>query len=152
MRFDRVAILDWSAAKGPRRGRDSIWLGIAAGAAVEARNIPTRAEAEAALHALVADALNKGERVLIGADFAFGYPAGFARALTGQNRALAVWDWLAARISDTPRNVSNYRDVAAAINAGFPGEGPFWGNGEKTQTQGLPRLKPMLPDGLGADR
>ena len=29
MTFDRVAVLDWSAASTPKRGRDSIWLGVA---------------------------------------------------------------------------------------------------------------------------
>ena len=152
MRFDRIAILDWSAAKGPRLGRDSIWLGIAGPTGVEAENIATRAEAETRLHRLVADTLATGQRLLIGADFAFGYPAGFAAKLTGQPFALAVWYWLAARVADAPGNVTNYRSVAAGINALFDGDGPFWGNGEARQIAGLPRLKPALPPGLPLHR
>ncbi|MDP4032577.1 MAG: molybdopterin-binding protein [Pseudorhodobacter sp.] len=152
MNFDRVAVLDWSAAGVPRRGRDSIWLGLAAGGAVTAENLATRIEAEARLRVLVAEALAAGERLLIGVDFAFGYPAGFAGALTGQPRALAVWDWLAAAVADSPTNASNYRAVAAGINTGFAGGGPFWGDGSKAGTPGLPRLKPALPEGLATYR
>lgn len=152
MKFDRVAVLDWSAAGVPRRGRDSIWLGLAAAGAVTAENIATRIGTEARLRVLVAEAMAAGERLLIGVDFAFGYPAGFAGALTGQPRALALWDWLAAAVADSPTNASNYRAVAAGINARFAGAGPFWGDGSKTATPGLPRLKPALPEGLAACR
>ena len=152
MRFARVAILDWSAAATPRRGRDSIWLGLADGAAASAQNLATRSAAEAALRALVARSLAAGERLLIGADFAFGYPQGFAAALTGQPAALAVWAWLAGAVSDGPGNANNQRHVAAQINALFTGDGPFWGNPGKVDIAGLPRLKPALADGLAAFR
>lgn len=126
MKFDRIAILDWSAASKPRRGKDSIWLGIAENGAVSAENLPTRRAAEHRLHALVSQAVAAGERVLIGADFAFGYPAGFAAHLTGRAEALAVWEWLANALTDDAQNRSNRFDVAAAINNRFPGLGPFW--------------------------
>lgn len=152
MKFDRIAVLDWSAAKGPRLGPDSIWLAISKGISVQTENLPSRALAEARLHQLIAETLARGERLLIGADFAFGYPSGFAAKLTGQPRALAVWDWLAARVKDGPGNVTNYRAVAADMNALFAADGPFWGNGEARQLAGLPRLKPALPAGLKAHR
>lgn len=128
---DQVAILDWSAASTPRRGADSIWLGLAgtvlAGTPpITSHNLPTRAAAETALLALVRDCLADGKRLLIGADFGFGYPAGFARTLTGQAAALAVWEWLAARIEDDTRNRNNRFAVAAAANRALPGLGPFW--------------------------
>jgi molybdopterin molybdotransferase len=152
MTFDRIAVLDWSAAGVPRRGRDSIWLGQAAGGAVTAENLATRAAAEARLRVLVAAALDAGERLLIGADFAFGYPAGFAAALTGKSDALAVWEWLTERIADGPNNANNHRQVAAMANARFSGNGPFWGNTARAEVEGLPRLKPALPAGLAALR
>ncbi|MCC5984157.1 MAG: molybdopterin molybdenumtransferase MoeA [Rhodobacteraceae bacterium] len=74
----------------------------------------------------MAEALGAGERVLIGADFAFGFPAGFSRALTGRDAALAVWDWLAGRITDDARNRNNRFAVAAEMNRALPGLGPFW--------------------------
>jgi molybdopterin molybdotransferase len=124
--FDRVAVLDWSAEGRPKRGRDSIWLGVAGPGGETVENLPTRAAAEARLRALVAHALAAGERLLIGADFAFGYPAGFAPGLTGQAGALAVWAWLAARIEDGADNANNRFAVAAEANRAFPGTGPFW--------------------------
>jgi len=152
MIFDRVAVLDWSAAKGPKRGKDSIWLAIATPAGCIAQNYPTRAIAETALAALITDSLAQSHRLLIGADFAFGAPAGFVARLTGQARALSWWHWLAERITDTPENLSNYRQIAAQMNSLFPGDGPFWGNNEQLPTPGLPRLKPALPPGLTAHR
>ncbi|MGS4944853.1 molybdopterin-binding protein [Meridianimarinicoccus sp. RP-17] len=150
--FDRVAVLDWSSAGVPTRGRDSIWLGVADAAGIAARNLPTRAAAEAALHDLVRDSVDGGARLLLGVDFPLGYPDGFARALTGSDDPLAVWDWLAARITDGADNRHNLRDVAAMANAVFPGAGPFWGNGAKAEVPGLSRTKPALPPGLAAHR
>lgn len=152
MRFDRVAILDWSAARGRRKGKDSIWLGVCDGAGSQEINLPTRTEAEALLNGLVAEARSEGARLLIGADFAFGQPSGFAQALTGTAEARAVWRWLAERVVETPDHGSSYRSIAAEINARFPGGGPFWGNGEKVPTPGLPRRKHDLPPGLSEHR
>ena len=152
MIFDRTAILDWSAAKGPKRGKDSIWLAAATAQGCTAQNIPTRAAAEAALAQLITDSLQQNQRLLIGADFAFGAPQGFIPHLTGQADALSWWHWLAQRITDTPGNLSNYRQIAAQMNSAFPEGGPFWGNGERSDTPGLPRLKPPLPPGLGTHR
>ena len=121
--FDTIAIVDWSAASRARMGKDSIWLGTQAG---ECMNLATRMAAEAALGELIARHLAGGKRVLIGADFAFGYPAGFAAALTGRAEALAVWDWLSRHIVDGPDNRNNRFQVAEWMNRAFPGLGPFW--------------------------
>ena len=130
MRFDRIVVVDWSAAGRPVTGRDSIWIATwtatARGGDVRTANPPTRATAAAYLQQMVTDALAAGERVLIGADFAFGYPAGFAQALAGRAEALAVWEWLAARIEDDAANRNNRFEVAAGINRALPGVGPFW--------------------------
>jgi len=148
MRFDRVVIVDWSAAGTPKTGADSIWIGTADGAGVRTENIPTRRAAEARLMTLAQEALTAGERLLIGPDFNFGAPGGFVRRLTGRSSGLALWDWLTDRVTDTPRNQSNYREVAGQMNAAFGGDGPFWGNGRATETTGLPRTRPALPEGL----
>lgn len=148
----RVIVIDWSAAGKPVTGKDSIWLGLTDAAGTTVENIPTRAAAEARLDALVSAARDAGERLLIGADFAFAYPAGLAAALTGRDDALALWSWLADRVTDLPGNATNYRDVAAAINARFDGDGPFWGNGAGIDVPGLPRRKPALPAGLREHR
>ncbi|MGC9370437.1 MAG: gephyrin-like molybdotransferase Glp [Paracoccaceae bacterium] len=152
MRFERVAIFDWSAASRPTRGKDSLWLGLAGPEGVTAENLPTRADAEARLTALATEALEAGERLLIGVDFAFGFPRGFAEALTGNAEALSVWAWIAAQLEDGPRNANNHRAVAALANVTYPGEGPFWGNLSKVVVPGLPRRKPALPAGLSEFR
>lgn len=152
MRFDRIAIVDWSAAGAPKSGADSIWIGLADAAGVTAENIPTRQAAEARLTALAQQTLAKGERLLIGADFNFGAPQGFTARLTGRSGGLAFWDWLTERITDTARNQSNYRDIAAQMNAAFDGDGPFWGNGRAADTIGLSRKRPALPQGLADHR
>ncbi|SMY06901.1 hypothetical protein [Flavimaricola marinus] len=152
MRFDRVAILDWSAAGSPTKGKDSIWIGVTGPDGTTAQNLPTRGLAEEALAALIDDCLTRGQRLLLGADFNFGAPTGLAARLTGRSEALSWWHWLAERITDTERNQTNYRQIAAEMNLRFAGEGPFWGNGAKQQVDGLPRTKPALPDGLAEHR
>lgn len=152
MRFDRVAILDWSAASRPTRGKDSIWQGVAGPQGVMAENLSTRAAAEARLVELVEQALGAGERLLLGADLVFGFPRGFAPALTGRPDALSVWAWLAAQIEDGRDNSNNYRGVAALANTTFSGDGPFWGNVAKAEVPGLPRRKPALPAELSEFR
>lgn len=142
-RFERVVVVDWSAASTPSPARpsaDAIWIGEAraAGGAATASYRRTRAEAMVALRGTVEAALAAGERLLIGADFPFGWPAGLAAALTGRAEALALWDWLAAEIEDAPDNRNNRFAVAARINARFPGIGPFWGRPDALNLPGLP--------------
>ncbi|WP_323042499.1 molybdopterin guanine dinucleotide synthesis [Gemmobacter sp.] len=147
MRFDRIAMLDWSSARGPKRGKDSIWLGTAGAGASPPLNLPTRASAEAALRDLV----RAPGRLMIGVDIGFAWPAGFAHGLTGQPRALAVWDWLASRIAEGPAG-PNHRSVAAEANRAFAGGGPFWGDGTRAGTPGLSRTRPDLPPGMAWHR
>lgn len=152
MTFDRIAVLDWSAASTPKRGRDSIWLGVAGPDRVQAENLPTRALAAERLGVLVQDTRAQGQRLLLACDLSFGFPAGFAPVVAGQPHALAVWDWLADHIQDDASNRHNLRDVAALANRRFDGGGPFWGNGAKLEVPGLPRRKPALPEGLAEFR
>ena len=131
--FDRVIIVDWSASSTPSPQRpsvDAIWIGCADSTGCSAQYHRTRASAEAALRSAVAAAQISGARLLIGCDFPFGYPAGFAHALTGQAAARAVWDYLAAHICDGADNGNNRFEVAGAINAQLAAvgqHGPFWG-------------------------
>ena len=139
--FDRVLMVDWSGGnrQGPTPRPDAIWTWAAEGTAVETpRYHRGRQDVEPMLRDEIARALAQGRRLLIGFDFPFGYPAGVARALTGQDDPFALWDWLAARLVDAPQ-AHNRFDVAAAINAAFPGVGPCWGNGLKRDIPGLPR-------------
>lgn len=137
-RFDRILIVDWSGANSPKTGKDSIWIADSHAASV---NPPTRAEAIAHIQKAIEDSLIRSERVLIGWDFAFGYPAGFANAL-GLSGWSGLWAWLYNRIEDGADNRSNRFEVAAEMNLalranGRAVSGPFWGHVGKTCPPGL---------------
>ncbi|MEM9050037.1 MAG: precorrin-8X methylmutase [Pseudomonadota bacterium] len=141
--FEGYMAVDWSAASVPRQGADSIWIAASGwGGADLLENPATRAEAEARIRAILAEATAQGRRLLCGFDFPFGYPAGTARALTGEDDWRPLWARLAAEIEEGPGNANNRFDLAARLNAAFPGEGPFWGNGLRREIPGLPRRKP----------
>lgn len=140
--FDTFAMVDWSGGNdtGPRPRPDAIWAAVVReGAEAPAVYLRNRAEAERWLSDVIRDELAAGRRLCLGFDFPFGYPAGFAKAITGGDDPLALWDWLEARIQDAP-DANNRFDLAGQINAGFPGTGPFWGNALKRDIADLPRL------------
>lgn len=119
-----VAIVDWSAASAlspAKPSANAIWIGIKDASGERVEYLRSRTEAEALLRTLITTG-----NWLIGFDFPFAYPAGFAQRLTGQAKAPAVWDWLEARIEDAPDNRNNRFQVAADMNRHFGG-GPFWG-------------------------
>ncbi len=132
--FDAYVMVDWSAAAVPTTGADSIWIATAErgdSALPPARliNPPTRRQAMAFLADYLADLVARDRTVLAGFDFAFGYPAGFARMLYGEaGDWRAVWSELAGRIRDGDDNANNRFEVAAALNERLSGTAfPFWG-------------------------
>ncbi|MEL6433254.1 MAG: gephyrin-like molybdotransferase Glp [Pseudomonadota bacterium] len=141
MKFDSFAIVDWSGGNdtGPRPRKDAIWLGLVQdGYELQPQYIRNRIEAEQVLSALIEQELNANRRLLIGFDFPFGFPAGFARELTGKDDPFAVWEWLEKHLEDAPKT-NNRFDLAGQINALFPGIGPFWFNGLSREIDQLPR-------------
>jgi len=130
--FDSFVIVDWSAASQPKTGRDSIWICAVDRDGVErlVENPQTRHSAKNLLRELLSDATARGERVLLGFDFPFGYPAGFAQRL-GLNHAppwRAVWDEIAARLKDAENNSNDRFTVAAEFNRRVSNRAfPFWG-------------------------
>jgi len=145
--FDRVVMVDWSANSTPKRGRDSIWIAVGTpSAGVEHTvNPSTRSLAMSWLVDLLSTTFD--ERVLVGFDFSFGFPAGFAPALTGEPHAgwREVWDWLAAHISDDDRNSNDRFDVMARVNERLEaavGTAPFWGYPGRSRLDALPRRRP----------
>ena len=124
MSFDSIIMVDWSASNTPspaKPKKDAIFVGQDDRRPVYCR---TRHEAMA----LIEERLRTTPgRILIGFDFAFGFPHGFAAALTGQANARAVWADLDQRIRDGKNNENNRFQVADSINAATPGDGPFWG-------------------------
>ncbi|MEO0774659.1 MAG: molybdopterin molybdenumtransferase MoeA, partial [Pseudomonadota bacterium] len=150
-RFDTVAIVDWSAGNdtGPRPRKDAIWMGVARGGeAQEPFYLRNRVVAEETIAALIEAELQAGRRLFLGFDFPFGYPRGFAKALTGSDDPFAVWTWLEARMQDAPKS-NNRFDLAGTINGMLPGTGPFWFNGLQTRDiDGLPRKDTRTGHGM----
>ena len=129
MIFDRYIVVDWSASNRPRTGRDSIWVcGLTADGRGSTANPCTRGSAEFMIRDLLRHYVDSGERVLIGCDFPYGYPVGFAAelGLTGKPWR-AIWDYLTVRLcDDAATNISNRFQVAAGINARLEYH-VFWG-------------------------
>lgn len=139
--FETVVIVDWSGGRdtGPRPRKDAIWAAVRRDAAAEEPvYLRNRDRAEDWLRRLVAAELAAGRRVFAGFDFPFGYPTGFALRVTGRSDPLALWDWFAAEMRDSPGG-NNRFEIAARLNRLWPGTGPFWFNGLGTDLPGLPR-------------
>jgi precorrin-8X/cobalt-precorrin-8 methylmutase len=127
--FDTFAMVDWSAAAVPRKGRDSIWISWHAPDGERLENPPTRHTAKMLLGDWLAAALSRSERVLLGFDFPFGYPSGFAARLGLAGPPWrAVWDEIGQLIEDTEENRNNRFTIAAELNRRVSGGCfPFWG-------------------------
>ncbi len=147
--FDAYLAVDWSAANSPKTGKDSIWLALRDADRHDTVlcNPPTRAAAMEQIYEMVCPLMSAGKRVLAGFDFAFGLPAGATGVLAGQSSWQAAWALLAEMVEDAADNRSNRFEVAQALNARVPGEGPFWGvpwqHAEKYP--GLSATKPSRP-------
>jgi hypothetical protein len=153
-RFDAYLMVDWSGASVPARGPDSIWIGHARRdgtrlAIHEPLNAPTRALATSHLADVIDAHIAAGERVLVGWDFAFGYPAGFARALALPGSAPAwrrTWAALADLIADRDDNSNNRWLVAAALNRRLGRRpGPFWNCPARAAGAALAATRPVFP-------
>lgn len=143
-------MVDWSGGNdtGPKPCADAIWSASAQdGKAAQPLYHRNRQALEGWLKTEIQGSLAAGVRLLVGFDFPFGYPTGFAKAVTGQSDPFALWTYLAELIEDTPKQ-NNRFDVAAELNRRFPGIGPFWGNGLKRDIADLPR-KGLTRDGHG---
>ena len=146
--FDAYVIADWTAAEGKKLGEGSLWIGVAKRDVrfrlyTETHNVATRAEGEALLASILADHRKRGDRVLVGLDFNFGYPAGTAARLGLDGTPWqAMWKFIASNIVDKADNTNNRFAVAARINAAFPeGDGPFWSHPSNQHWPGLPAKK-----------
>lgn len=150
--FDAYLMVDWSASAARATGADSIWWAL-----IERRgdrltlrrraNPPYRAVATTEIADALAGLSARGRRVLVGFDFPFGYPAGFAARHGNGRRATprwrATWDLLADRFSDAPDNRNDRFAEAARLNRqlGFD-RFPFWGHPPRRRYPGLSATKP----------
>lgn len=139
--FDTVIVVDWSARSKPSPKKptaDSIWVAIATNAGLEISYHRTRAAFCTNLTTHLEGEIAAKRRVLVGFDFPFGYPKGFARVVTGTDDPLQVWQALDQRIEDHDNNANNRFAIARALNGLFPGIGPFWGCPAAEETPDLP--------------
>jgi precorrin-8X/cobalt-precorrin-8 methylmutase len=151
--FDAYVMVDWSARAVPRTGRDSVWLATVerddTGPTTERlANPATRRQAVAALVDLLSDLIARDRTTLVGFDFAFGYPAGFAGRLRPDAPTwTTVWKELAARIRDGDDNANNRFVIAARLNERISGTAfPFWGSASAVAED---CLSPTRPAGYG---
>ncbi len=132
--FNAYIILDWTAAAKPGTGADSVLIGVLKRdvrfrLAFELFTLPTRAEAETKLIAILEDLKKRGERAFVGFDFPLGFPRGLAAALhlTGEPWH-AVWEQIDKMVKDKADNTNNRFGVGAEINRRTTGGPfPFWG-------------------------
>ena len=154
--FDAYIIADWTAAETKKLGDQSVWIGVAKRDVrfrlyTETHNVATRAEGEALIASLLADHRKRGDRVLLGFDFNFGYPAGTAERLKLDGAPWsAMWKFIAANVVDKADNTNNRYQVAAKINRLMTDQAwPMWGAPAKQAQRWLTTTKP--PAGSGAD-
>jgi hypothetical protein len=128
-------MIDWSASSRPKKGPDSIWYCLLArtdsGLSIAALENPaTRSQAGAEIRTILRDMVRRGQSVLVGFDFPYGYPAGFSSALglEGAPGWLSVWREITSVITDGADNRNNRFAVAASFNKRISNAGyPFWG-------------------------
>jgi len=158
--FDAYIVADWTAAETKKLGDTSLWIGVAKRDVrfrlyTETHNVATRAEGEALLASILADHKKRGDRVLVGLDFNFGYPVGTAARLklegaAGQAPWQLMWKFISSNIVDKADNTNNRYQVAAKMNRLMTDEAwPLWGAPAKQAQRWLTTTKP--PAGAGAD-
>ncbi|MEM9582950.1 MAG: molybdopterin guanine dinucleotide synthesis [Pseudomonadota bacterium] len=139
--FDTHIMVDWSGGNdaGPTPKKDAIWACICQNGVTQPPvYLRNRQLAEQWLTDAIETELSAARRVCMGFDFPFGYPRGFGQAVTGSDDPLALWEWFATHIEDSP-TANNRCAVASDINARFEGIGPFWGNPFRAEFEHLPR-------------
>jgi precorrin-6Y C5,15-methyltransferase (decarboxylating) len=161
--FDRYLMVDWSAANKGSTGKDSVWACLTRrtedGVTILwNENFATRHSLMQRLQGVIDEAAAKGERLLVGFDFSFGYPAGTGEKLSGARHWRATWRKIADAIEDDADNISNRFEVAARLNAEHFFDAPmFWGHPPGRSYVGLSATKPpstatTLPDFRLAER
>lgn len=133
--FDAYLVVDWCANARRKTGKDSVWYCLLTrksgrGTPPECNNPATRIKAVGEIGKILADSCDKQVPTLVGFDFPYGYPSGFANALglSGKPPWRAVWDAITARIEDHEDNSNNRFETAAEFNRVVSGGPfPFWG-------------------------
>ncbi|HXU31502.1 MAG TPA: hypothetical protein VN851_13060 [Thermoanaerobaculia bacterium] len=130
--FDAYLMVDWSASTIQGSGENSIWAAWGLGdeaLPTKTANLPSRERAQEVAKDLLAEAVNRKLRVLVGFDFAYGYPKGFGAAmgLPGTKPAWrAIWDRISLEMVTAKLDRFS---AATELNRqiGDPARpGPFW--------------------------
>ncbi|MEO1661023.1 MAG: hypothetical protein AAFR51_08550 [Pseudomonadota bacterium] len=145
--FDAYIIVDWSAAAKPVTGANSIWVGIRARDArlkfqFSSANPKTRLEARHFILDIAQKLISRGDRLLIGFDFALGYPSGTAAAIGLDKDGTPPWQamhqHLASKVRERDDNSNARFALAAGMNYAISkGPHPFWGAPKKDQASTL---------------
>jgi len=155
--FDAYVFIDWSAANRPslrEPTENAVWVGaltLGLHEHPETTYHRTRGDGVSRVLSVLMGHVEEDRRVLVGFDFPYGYPSGFARALglpLGPRSWWEVWAQLARRAQDTPNNVNNRFAVAAELNSIIVGggqPGPFWGCPPRRVIENLQRCSPGFP-------
>lgn len=149
--FDAYIIVDWSAAAKPTKGANSIWIGTRARDArlkfqFSSVNPKTRFAARHLLKDLIEKLTARGDKVLVGFDFAFGYPAGTAKAAElitpGTQPWRAMYDHLSDKVKEREDNSNARFAIAAGLNYAISqGPHPFWGTPKRSESTTLAMKK-----------
>jgi hypothetical protein len=144
--FDAYLIADWCAENKPKKGEDSIWYCLydRTDDAWKTENPRTRKEGTDNIASILHETTKQEKAVLVGFDFPFGYPAGFASALGwhGKSPWRALWNELKEAVTDDEENQNNRFEVAASFNRRISGQPfPFWGCPEKVRSRWISEKK-----------
>lgn len=146
--FDNYIMIDWSAASKPNTGSDSIWIGVLKldvrrQLRFEHFNPATRNEA---LEIIISELLGfekRGDKTLVGFDFAFGYPKGTTAALGIDANWRGMGAFLNKEFIDKADNDNNRFQLASKMNRLISGgAAPFWGAPPKFVNSFLAAKKP----------
>ncbi len=160
--FDVYIAVDWSARSAPspaRPTRDALWVAEALSPEVVAPDAAeysgetywrTRQACLAHIRTRLHHHIEHRRRVLLGFDFCYGYPAGYATALGLTGSAplwRRIWNELTRLITDGSTNDNNRFAVAATLNERCAGQqpGPLWGCAAGVSLLALPGRSPSFP-------
>ena len=142
MSFDRLVVVDWSARSKPSPkvpAKDAIYICYSNNFEMQnTEYFRTRRAALNFIEKLIEKSLALKERIFIGFDFAFSYPAGFSKSVTLSSNPFSIWEFLNQEVTDGEDNSNNRFEVAQGLNSKFDGIGPFWGCPQNLHLNGLP--------------
>jgi hypothetical protein len=155
--FDVYIAVDWSAKSVPssvRPSKDALWVGEKyCGGKQKETYWRTRFECLEYIKSLLSLSIKSNQRVLVGYDLDFGFPAGFVSSLglnTTDKPWKSIWHKLNELIVDNPDNSNNRFEVASylnslCMNSDAEINGPLWGHPVNRSYSNLSPKSPSYP-------